>query len=80
MKFQVVAVLEASSACVSAEVRTDASGLLEDPSIPTGAREFVRLYPAGQEQRASGLNPTAWVVDQFPVTLDGSVPDIGCDR
>lgn len=80
MVFEVVDLIDAGRDCVLVEVRTDSSQLLVDPYQPDGLREFVRLYPAAEEQRQSGLNPTAWVVDQFPVTLDGSAPQLECGR
>lgn len=73
-------VLESSRSCIVAEVRTDASGLMVDaPPMEPGERDFVRLLPASAEQAETGLNPTAWVLDQFPVTLDGTVPDLSCE-
>jgi len=75
----VVDLLEASPTCVVAEVTTDASGLLEDPPPPEpNERDFIRILQATEEQRRSGLNPTAWVLDQFPVTYDGSIPELTC--
>jgi hypothetical protein len=76
----VVELLDVSRRCVVAEVTTDASGLMDEPPPPEpNERDFIRLLPASSEQVATGLNPTAWVLDQFPVTLDGSAADLGCD-
>jgi len=75
MDISVVAVLDATATCVVAEVRTDASGLLvQVPPLDPAERDFVRIVPATEKQRTSGLNPTAWVLDAFPVTFDGTVP------
>ena len=79
LRLMVIDLLQTGRDCVVAEVETDASGLLEEAPVTTpDERDFVRLLPASEEQRAAGLNPTAWVLDQFPVTLDGSVPDLSC--
>ena len=76
----VVSLLEAMPTCVIAEVTVDSAGLLASPAEPEPEeRDFIRLLPAKEVQRASGLNPTAWVLDEFPVTLDGSVPDLTCE-
>lgn len=79
VRVRVLDVLEANESCVVAEVTTDASGLMTDPPpMEPGERDFVRVLVASEEQRSSGLNPTAWVLDEFPVTLDGTVPDLSC--
>lgn len=76
----VVEVMHKSESCAVAEVTTDPSGLMDNtaPADP-GERSFVRLLVASESQRQSGLNPTAWVFDEFPVTFDGSEPQLGCD-
>jgi major membrane immunogen (membrane-anchored lipoprotein) len=80
LRASVMNILEATRSCVVAEVRTDASALLvTSPEPEANQRDFVRLLPADNSQTSSGLNPTAWVIDQFPVTLDGSVPTLRCD-
>lgn len=76
----VMSVIEVSERCVIAEVDTESSGLLEvPPPAEPDRRSFVRLLAASDAQRATGLNPTAWVFDEFPVTLDGSQPDFNCE-
>jgi hypothetical protein len=76
----VVKVIDASPSCAVAEVITDPSGLMTDPApANSGERSFVRLLAASESQLQSGLNPTAWVFDEFPVTLDGSRPQLNCD-
>jgi hypothetical protein len=76
----VLDLLEVTPSCIVAEVTTDASGMMTDPPpVEPEERAFVRLYAAGPEQRATGLNPTAWVLDEFPVTFDGTVPDLNCE-
>lgn len=72
-------VLQSSGDCVVAEIVTNASGLLTSPPSPDPAqRTFVRLLAAQAADLETGLNPTAWVLDQFPVTFDGSVP-VDCE-
>lgn len=79
VQVSVVDVLDSDESCIVAEVTTDASGLMTDPPpMEPGERDFVRLLVASPEQLATGLNPTAWVLDEFPVTLDGTVPDLSC--
>ncbi len=74
-------VLETTTTCIVAEVTTDPSGLVVEPPAPEpGERDFVRLLAASADQSATGLNPTAWVLDEFPVTFDGSVPDLECEQ
>jgi hypothetical protein len=80
IRLQVVTVLEVTPECVFAEVLTDSSGFLIDAYSPEGTRDFVRLHPADEGQQSSGLNPTAWALDEFPVTLDGTVPDARCEQ
>jgi hypothetical protein len=79
LTFVVIALSEASPTCIVAEVRTDTSGLVEEVSDADGLREFVRIYPATEAQVATSLNPTAWVLDQFPVTFDGTDPGLRCE-
>lgn len=79
MTFSVLELMEARTDCIFAEVQTDVSGFLVESADPEGARDFVRLRPATEEQIGTKLNPTAWALDQFPVTLDGSVPTDRCD-
>ena len=75
----VVAVLDADVQCIVAEIETDASALVIDPAPPQPEqRNFVRLLAASEAELESGLNATAWVLDEFPVSLDGSMPDVGC--
>jgi hypothetical protein len=71
-------VLEASSACIFAEVTLDDSGVLETPTNFQGTRTFARLLPATQQQAATGLNPTAWVLDDLPADLERGVPNRRC--
>jgi hypothetical protein len=75
---EVVEVHEASVDCIFAEALFDFSGLTTDPGNSDEFRLFARLLPASEEQRASGLNPTAWVLDELPATDDGSVPSDKC--
>jgi hypothetical protein len=75
---EVVELHEASVDCIFAEARFDFSGLTTEPGDAEMFRLFVRLIPASEEQRASGLNPTAWVLDELPATDDGSVPPGKC--
>jgi hypothetical protein len=80
LTISVVELLDASRSCLVAELTTDASELVDSPRTPEpNERSFVRLLPATEEQLSSGLNPTAWVLDEFPVTLDGSVADLRCE-
>ena len=80
VEVSVVELLAASPSCVVAEVTTDASGLMDNstPADPE-ERSFVRLLVASESQRQTGLNPTAWVFDEFPVTFDHSEPQLGCE-
>ncbi|HEX4903650.1 MAG TPA: hypothetical protein VFV42_12610 [Acidimicrobiales bacterium] len=78
LTFEVREVLSASQLCMFAEVVVDSSGMFPASQVPDGAREFVRLLPATEEQLTTGLNPTAWALDEMPVTLDGSVPEERC--
>ena len=72
-------VIDRTPICVLVDVRFDTSGLVRDAQpLPDGVRTFAMLVPATEEQRASGLNPTAWTLDQLPVTEDGSVPAERC--
>lgn len=81
MRTTVVRLLESFRECVTAEVATDSSALVANPRVSEpGERTFVRLLTATPEQLASGLNPTAWVLDEVPVTLDGSVADVACEN
>jgi len=71
--------LVATPECLFAEVSFDSSQTFTSPpSVPDNLRSFVRLLPASQEQRGSGLNPTAWVIDGLPFSTDGSSPETGC--
>lgn len=75
----VIDVLVATQGCMFAEVVFDSSGAFSSPpSTPPNLRSFVRLIPATDEQKGSGLNPTAWVIDALPFTTDGTVPEHGC--
>lgn len=79
LDIDVLEILDTSGECISVEVRADASGLIDPPpTTQPGQREFLRLYAAPESSKRSGLNKSAWVLDQSPVTFDGSVPDIGC--
>jgi hypothetical protein len=81
MRFTVLELVDASSSCIVAEVSADSTALVEAPQPrQSGQREFVRLYPASEEAQASGLNPTAWTLDQFPVTFDGAGTDLDCEQ
>jgi len=73
----VLEVVEASETCIFAKVDFDSSGMVTTPDETTGFEIFARLRAATEEQRASGKNPTAWVLDGLPASNDGSVPD-GC--
>lgn len=81
VRVSVVNLLDSSLACAVAEVSTDSTGLMTNP-IPTDAdeRSFVRILAASDSQRQTGLNPTAWVFDEFPVTFDGSEPQLSCEN
>ncbi|HAS09968.1 MAG TPA: hypothetical protein DCS55_05515 [Acidimicrobiaceae bacterium] len=80
LDISVVELHEIAPSCVVAEVTTDASRLVESPRpVDSNERSFVRILPATDEQLSSGLNPTAWVLDEFPVTLDGSMADLSCE-
>lgn len=81
VRASVANVLDSSLACAVAEVTTDSSGLMTTP-IPTDVNErsFVRILAASDSQQQAGLNPTAWVFDEFPVTFDGSVPNLSCEN
>lgn len=74
----VVEVHEATRMCVFAEVTFDSSGLTTETPNASGFRLFARVVPATEEQRASGLNPTAWVLDELPAISDGPVPTQQC--
>lgn len=75
----VSSVIHGDSECVFAEVRFDSSGLLTElPPVPSNGRTFARLVAASEEQRSSGHNPTAWVIDGLPATDDGTVPSESC--
>ena len=81
IRADVLEVLEAQTDCIVAEVRLDRSGVVEeatedDPSV----RTFVKLVPASETQLNSGANPTAWVTDGLPTTMDGSTPAPLCNR
>lgn len=76
----VIAVHEATSTCAFAEVTFDSSGLTTEPATADGFRLFARIVPAEDVQRASGLNPTAWVLDELPATNDGTVPTQQCEE
>lgn len=72
-------VIAASGDCVFAEVVFDSSATLDNPAPPPPElRAFVELRPASDEQLASGLNPTAWVVSGLPTSLDDSIPATEC--
>jgi len=71
----VLDVIEAGGSCTLVEADFDSSGITTRPSNSEGFRVFARLLPANEEQRSSGLNPTAWVLDGLPATDDGTVPD-----
>jgi len=72
-------VIVATANCVFAEVVFDSSAsLVEPPQVPDNLRSFARLRPASETQRASGLNPTAWAIDDLPFSTDGSTPESGC--
>lgn len=78
--YSVVDVVVARRDCVVAEIETDASGLFVEPpsASPPPGRTMVELLPATASQRETGLNPTAWVSDSFPVVAEGDpLPD--CD-
>jgi hypothetical protein len=75
----VIAVLEASSDCILAEAKFDSSGMVTTPDSTAGFRIFARLSAATVDQRSTGLNPTAWVLDELPATDDGSIPS-GCNE
>lgn len=78
--YTVVEVLVAQRDCIVAEIETDSSGLFIDPpsTSPPPGRTMVELLPATVSQRETGLNPTAWVSDSFPVVAEGDpLPD--CD-
>jgi hypothetical protein len=77
IRSEVARLLVASSECIFAETILDDTELTQ-ASTPPEARTFARLLPATVEQRESAHNPTAWVIDELPATLDGSVPDEQC--
>jgi len=75
----VAEVLQRNQECIFSEVRFDTSGLVNEPAVFSDTvRGFVRLLPASDQQRVSGRNSTAWVIDALPVTKDGSVPTETC--
>lgn len=81
MRLSVIDLLYTSASCVVAEVEADSSALVElPPARQPRQREFVRLYAASNKARSSGLNPTAWILDQLPVTFDGAGTDLTCER
>jgi len=78
---EVIAILQSQTDCVFAEVALDRSGVVEGEEVDSpGVRTFAKLVPATEEQRRSGLNPTAWVTDGLPTTTDRSVPTEGCSE
>ena len=77
---EVVEIHEVASDCIFVEALFDFSGLTTEPGNSEDFRLFARLVPASEEQRASGLNPTAWVLDELPATDDGSVPSGKCSQ
>jgi hypothetical protein len=74
----VLAVHERSPRCVFAEVTLDSTTVSTADATPEDMRTFARLLPASEEQRRSGLNRTAWVIDELPASPDGSQPESGC--
>lgn len=77
VKYSVIDVLIGSQRCIVAEIAIDASGLFVNPpeDAPPG-RTLAELLPASEEQRSTGLNPTAWVLNSTPVIRAGdSLPD-----
>ena len=81
LRAEVLEILLREPDCVVAEIELDRSGIVEGGSVDEpDARTFARLVPASEEQRASGKNPTAWVTDGLPTTMDGSVPQGLCDQ
>jgi hypothetical protein len=64
-RYEVQALPQASRDCIVVDAEADSSGAFVEPPPPVVVRST--LVPASQEQRASGLNSTAWV-------LAGSVP------
>ncbi len=80
MRLTVLDLLHTSASCVVAEVQADSAALVEVPQErQPGQREFVRLYAASDDALISGLNPTAWVLDQVPVTFDGADTNLTCE-
>ena len=79
VRAQVIDLFEVHTDCIVAEVSIDASELLVDPPLSSGLRTALRLVPAEQEQRATGLNPTAWVIADTLVTDDGGAPELPCE-
>lgn len=75
----VLEVLEVRARCIFAEVKFDTSGLSTEPGNAEEFRLFARLVSASEEQRASGLNPTAWVLDALPATSEDAVPSGQCE-
>jgi hypothetical protein len=75
---KVTDVLTADADCIFAEVSLDRSAVVEPPSSQDSVRSFARLLPATEEQKATGLNPTAWVLDDLPATSDGTAPALQC--
>lgn len=75
--YEVLDLLTATDECIVVEVTVDRSGLfVKPPSDPPPGRTLLELLPATEQQRASGLNPTAWVVDSAPVVREGDpLPD-----
>ena len=75
--YDVVEIHTATATCIVAFVDIDFSGAFRDaPPEPPSGRPTMELLPATEEQRASGRNPTAWVVDETPVVEDdGDMPD-----
>ncbi len=80
LQAEVLEVRSGTAACLIIEVRVDESASLVDPIDNSAKRTFIEFNPASEGQKASGLNFTAWVLHQFPVTFDGSVPEFACDE
>lgn len=57
--------------CILAAVDLDLSKLFADPPEPPPGQPVIELLPATDEQRSTGLNPTAWVIDSLPIITSG---------
>ena len=70
-------VITGTTECLVVSVEVDSSDFVKEPSTDRPPGEtMIELLPAAPDQRDSGLNPTAWVVDSIPlVTAQDALPD-----